>query len=240
MRQKVDSLLAATNGLVAAHARPPPAAAAEHHARERPSGKEPFDRDINTTLVKINAKEDVTISAIKVVVKAWAEELGLLPETYEVTSSGNLSKRFVIECTGPADMATRRANKLMASLRAEDGSWVRKTALSPANRVVELFIGPDKNRRQILTEIFGRKLFNAFKEQDVESKALGSPERNFKYLRREGIVSEGWVEIAKVEPEADGSCKCLWNERGVIDKKIQKQEIMAIFDKEARHPTQWV
>jgi hypothetical protein len=161
--------------------------------RSNPDSPE-FDRDPDQCIVRLNAAEMVSKESMVVALETLVHEANLKMEHFEIHGEP-VSKRFVMRFTGTGGIAAQRARKLLSSLRTINGTWKRFQCKAPSGNDTNLYVGPDKNQKTIKTEVAGKQLVNVFKELYASKYP--------KLLKREGIVSAGYVSFARVTVAED-------------------------------------
>ena len=87
-------------------------------------------------------------------------------------------------------------------MRYESGQWKPKYVALPSGETVRVYIGPDKSMKQKFTELFGKKLKQAFLTAHADAE--------IHFLKNEGTVTLGWERVAQVRPKADKTCTIWW------------------------------
>ena len=126
-------------------------------------------------------------------------------------------------------MAAKRAKKFLEHLRTsgEGSDWRRVSCIGPLNQIIQLFIGPDKNRKQIATEQLTKKTAQLLRE------AL--PTARVHQLRQEGIVCVSWRPLCRVSCFADGSFDVHWNPKQLDATRIDRAAIVEMLEESSSH-----
>ena len=99
--------------------------------------------------------------------------------------------------------------------------WKQFTVKSPAEGDVPLYVGMDKNGRQVLTE---RSVKN------LRSSLLDAyPAKRWAMQKKEGTITLDWVPIARVKPQEDAHVLVEWNGVQVAAAGVDKDEVIRIF-----------
>ena len=185
----------------------------------RSSAANEFDRDIDTTILRIACKELLAKEDVDKFMAEWTSQHGI--DNYKVVPNGlSPTKKYSFRFGGPTGTVAHRVDKLLGCLRTADG-WERKCCKTPGGQMAELYISADKNPKQVATEIAGKRLLDACK-----STCASVP---FILLRREGIVSSAWTHVVKIEAKPDGEIKLYWNTKAVQETQIPKGAIETAF-----------
>jgi hypothetical protein len=99
--------------------------------------------------------------------------------------------------------------------------WRRFEVASPAEGKVPLFLGMDKNGRQIATEKAVKALRNALVEVH--------PGKKWFMQKREGNIKLNFAPVARCRPQADGHMVVEWAGNTVEKEGIDKEEVLRIF-----------
>jgi hypothetical protein len=179
-----------------------------------------YDRQIDLAIFRINAQVLVDKAEVSKELLSWLEEAGMAPADYELEGPA-LGRNFVLRFHGGAGgLPARRAKKAGQMLRA-DGVWKRFEVTSPAEGKVPIFIGMDKNPRQIATEKSVKELRNALVETH--------PGKKWHMLKRDGRIQLDFAPVARCRPQADGHMVVEWAGNTVEKEGIDKEAVLRIF-----------
>ena len=178
-----------------------------------------FDRPPNPTIIKANAKVLLSKDAITSAFASLVEKVSLKPDCFKVIGSP-VAQYFSFQLLGAPNLARDRAQKILQSLRAEDGSWDRFLVKDPAGSLVQVFLGPDKSPKQIRVEVLSKKL-----SQILESKGFKEVHAN----RRQGQVCVGWRPLVMVDVLDRDHAELLWDAAYAAQLKVKVSEICTEF-----------
>ena len=186
-----------------------------------------YDRAPNVALLRANAAELFSKSALVSVVHSLAEECELKHGDLEIMGSENgLSRNYAIQFKGAGGIGERRARKFMALARGSPPEYRTHMAKAPgAGRQVRLYFNIDKSKRQQRTENEAKRLRGIMQEK-ISSKEVGC-------IRKDGVITVDWVPVCKVEcPSPDLPPKILFAPNAVnllAGLGVQREEICRIF-----------
>lgn len=160
-----------------------------------------FDRPPNPTVLKINAKVNISKDAFEASLSNIVEKARLPVECFRVQGPP-VSRYFTVQFTGAPNLAKERASQVLKSLRHDDGTWERVLVKDPQDQLVQVFLGPDKAPKQIRVEVLSKKLANI-----LESQGFSEVHVN----RRQGQICVSWRPVAMVEVESRDSTDILWD-----------------------------
>ena len=106
------------------------------------------------------------------------------------------------------------------NLRRPDGSWVQLEVTLPTGATAPVYNSIDKNKQQSQRERFGKVLHRAI--QAVTDLPVHC-------VRRDGICTINWTEVAKAIPQEDGSCVLHFNGDAVKKHNLDREEIKKRF-----------
>ena len=88
--------------------------------------------------------------------------------------------------------------------------------------MIEIFASPDKNLKQIRTELTAKRLHRALSELTVG--------KDIHHNKRPGIVSIDWKPVAKVEAKPNDDFSITWGTPILTDLGINKQVVLDKFN----------
>ena len=106
-------------------------------------------------------------------------------------------------------MASRQVLRVLSRLRV-DGVWKEFYVDVPGGARARLHLGPDKNPRQIRTEILLRRCRAAISEAHPTLRLFGDRER--------GVLSIGWDKILRIEAAPGDRPSQLWWDAAALRK----------------------
>ena len=187
--------------------------------------QERFDRDIDPTFVRINAEQEIEFQNLQKTVSEWLDkDFAGLYEVQGITAKP--VKNITVSFKGPSISAAKRVEKCLGNLRNVDGTWTQLYATNERQQHVKVFEGPDKSQKQIRTETDSKRLLKCFEQ--VHS------DKSFKCLRREGIISCRWKQIARVVPKSSGETTVEWNHTCIDEFNIFKDAMLNSFRSSSR------
>jgi len=160
-----------------------------------------FERDCDLAIVKAKVVDAVSSTAARDAVRDVLETMGLKEDDVKIIGR-DLDKSFTLRFAGSAATAARRARKFM-SLQREGGEWKQLVAKTPDGAETKMYVDVDKNRKQIMTEMMGRRLHKVLKEK--------YPARDFFNRKKLGTVTVDWTPLARVVITSPEVHKIEWN-----------------------------
>ena len=183
-----------------------------------------FSRQVDLSIFRINTSVLVSKLEVASALAPWMDEAGLQATDYTVAGSA-LAKQFVLQLLGEGGLATRRARKAGALLRKGD-VWQQFFVKSPTEGEVPLYIGMDKNGKQVATERGVKNLRNALVE--------AHPAKKWTMQKKDGEILLDFVPFARCRPQADGHLVVEWHGNLVEREGIDKEEVLRIFRSSGR------
>jgi hypothetical protein len=186
-----------------------------------------FDRPVDHSLLRINVPSPVAKTEVLKVLQGLLAEASVGLDQAELLGEDS-GKLFSLALTGDKALAAKRVAKVQQLLRpkAAGGEW-RKLVVRGADGDYPLYLGPDKNAKQIQQERHAKLLARI-----IKSKVDIPIEHN----RREGVLTTGWVPLAKVSAVSRGVSQVQWNLLCVGEKCIPRDVVLAEFTKAAAEP----
>ena len=184
-----------------------------------------FDRAPDPTVIRLSAKELISPDAAREALRPWFDEAEIGADLWDVfpTGGGGISRHLVVSLKGQANLAARRVRKLLDLRRLPAGGWKpNPQARTPAGRMVEIFASPDKNMKQIRTELAAKRLHRALSVLTVG--------KDIHHNKRSGIISIDWKPVAKVEAKPNDDFSITWNAPILTDLGINKQLVLDKFN----------
>ena len=123
-----------------------------------------FNRAPDPTVIRLSAKELFSPDAAREAPQTWFQEAEIDDDAWEVipTGGGGISKHHVVSLKGQAKLAARRVRKLLDLRRLPGGGWKANPQVrTPTGRMIVVFASPDKNMKQIRTELDAKRLYRA-------------------------------------------------------------------------------
>lgn len=161
------------------------------------AGIDPWDKPPDPAIIRVNTADAVAIDAITACLKKLIAEMSVGEYAIAVSSPGakRLASRWVIEFPGAVSPATA-VERILAAMRGPEG-WRRPTCATPSGGETKVYVGPDKNIRQIKMEVSSKAL----------AKLLGSmyPDKTFVHRKSDGTISCDYKRIARVVVSQDNS-----------------------------------
>eukprot|EP00973_Karenia_brevis_P071179 9889189-Karenia_brevis.AAC.1 len=121
---------------------------------------------------------------------------GHVEGTWEVLGESESSRSFVVEFKGNETTAARRCEKFLGSLRKSKTEWHTLTASSTEGESKTLAIGPDKSKRQVRTELAGKRLIQILKSQTPNEKYFM---QKFGGSESYVLIQNAWQDVARIE-----------------------------------------
>ena len=183
-----------------------------------------FDRVPDPTIIKINSKTNVSLESVESAVQIITGKLKL-PEKCFTMRGEAVGRWFTAQFVGTGSLARDHASRTLQSLRGMDGVWERVLVTDPANKLVQIHLGPDKSAKQTKTEIFAKKLGGilqkeGYKEVDVK--------------RKQGEVLIDWRPVALIEAKGPEDIELLWDAEYRDELKIRKDRVKDLLLAETR------
>lgn len=210
----------------------------ELELHKRPGGVLPSDVDVDWArdplphVVRVNSTHSVRQAEVEKLIKQLAEEAAMPPQCWDIRRTGpDPGQRFCVIFKGDAITAGRRASKLLATLRGDDGVWRRFEIPAAAGGTSPIFLGEDKSPQQTKVEQATKRLLGIVKE------CHPSPE--WRFLRREGAIAHGWTRVVRVVAPSRNECKLEWDHNAATEIDIVEKEVSDKFGTGSGPVTQW-
>ena len=184
-----------------------------------------FDRSPDPTVIRLPAREFISPAAACEALRFWLDEAEIGDDSWEVfpTGGGRISRHFIVSLKGQANLAARRVRKLLDLRRLPAGGWKpNPQARTPSGRMIEIFASPDKNMKQIRTELATKRPHRAMTDIVVG--------KDIHHNKKSGVVSIDWKPVAKVEAKPNDYFTITWNAPVVHDLGINRQLIPDRFN----------
>jgi hypothetical protein len=181
-----------------------------------------FDRPVDHSLLRINVPSPVAKTEVLKVLQSLLAEASVGLDQAELLGEDS-GKLYTLALSGDKSLAAKRAAKIQQLLRpkAAGGEW-RKLVVRGADGDYPLYLGPDKNPKQIQQEKHAKLLARI-----IKSKVDIPIEHN----RREGVLTSGWVPLARITAVSRGVSQVLWNLACVGEKCVPREAVLAEFSK---------
>lgn len=152
------------------------------------------ERPADPCAIKIIASKHVLKGEIIRVFDEWMAETNCDSKFHRVLGDP-LGKYYTIKFHGDHGADLRRCQTALSSLRGRDGSWRKFSVASPDGSEISLFVGTDKTRSEIRSEVAIKRLHAV-----VAAKLPGAPVH---LLRRERQVTFRWQPMVQLTVEND-------------------------------------
>ncbi|CAK0867932.1 unnamed protein product, partial [Prorocentrum cordatum] len=175
-----------------------------------------FDRVEDPSVVVAMATKMVGIESVRATLSPFLSELGLDASSYTIKATGPMpSRKYLISFNGSVGLASKYVNKVLSNLRQNDEWRIFEADVSGATPA-RLHLGPDKNPKQIKTEMALRKLRTAL---------AGKYDGRWAVDRERGILRCGWTHILKLSAQPDDQpFDIFYNDEGLREVGIAKHE----------------
>ena len=116
-----------------------------------------FDREVDGAVVVAMSQKHAVVGAVQEQLQTWLQALGFGPEECDIKEAGEgPTKRFLVSFKRLVASACRKGGHVLVSLK--DGNrWNEFTVNVAGSPDGRLFLGPDKNPKQICTEVTLRR-----------------------------------------------------------------------------------
>ena len=197
-----------------------------------------FDRAPDCSIIKINTKSNVSKEAVNKALLRTVEKANVDVKSFTLKGKA-IDRWFVASFKGTPDISQRNVRSTLDSLRNEDGHWERvlvdDVSLDSQGRPlqVQIFLGPDKSKKQVKTEVLTKKLGGIL--FDLGIKDIDT--RRFK-----GEVLASWQPLAMVQVNGPQETEILWDAVYRDSLGIDKERVRALLlaDSPTRSsPIQW-
>ena len=198
-----------------------------------PPRTQQFDREPDFTLIKINAKSNLSKEAVHQEVTKLCSEVSIDPDSFTLRGDG-ISRFFSMQFKGTPNLASEKVSRVLRSLHV-DGEWKKVLVADPTDHLVQIFMGPDKSKKQEKVEMSVKRLggiLTRAKVPDIFAR------------RRDGVVLSKWQPLARVQVCGPQDIKLLWDRELVSQLGIDTNKITEEFNalsstNLAPNPTQW-
>lgn len=156
-----------------------------------------WDKVPDATILRLNTADAVTVEAITKCIGALITAMDIKDLKFKVRAPNAkvLATRWIVDFPDSSP-AGDGAAKVLTGIRAPDG-WRHLVCATPSSGTTNVYIGPDKNIRQIRQEVSAKAL----------CKLLGSmyPAQNFVHRKSDGSISCDYRRMARVVVSPDTS-----------------------------------
>lgn len=156
-----------------------------------------WDKPPNPKIIRINTADAVSIDDIKKSIADLITSMDLDAPVRKISSPNGkkLGNRWILEFPAKSAPAAT-VDAVLGAMRQADG-WRRPECRTPSGGRTQVYLGPDKNIKQVKVEVAAKAL----------SKLLGSmyPTKTFVHRKADGSVSTDYKRIARVVVTKDGS-----------------------------------
>ena len=191
-----------------------------------------FNRQVDSTILRVNAAEIVTKLEVKRVLLSWLADADCNSNDKAEIFGAKAERRFTIQFKGNAGYAQRNLNKGRALLRNPQGGWREfpQPPIAAGGATTKVYVDVDKNPYQLKREGDERRLRDSFKHF-YESKRIH-------FNRADGLFSFNGVPLALLETNNDdlpsnvGYIK--WKLAAVAPAEIDRDAVLANYRSRAR------
>jgi hypothetical protein len=187
-----------------------------------------FNRQVDSTILRINTGEHVNKGDITRILRPWLLEADCDESEAEIMGH-DVARRFIIQFKGSAGLAVRYLKKAQQLLRDQHGSWrtFDEPQLAASGGSTKLYIDFDKNACQQKRERDGKRLKQSFQQL--------YPSKVFNFNRADGLFTYKGVPLALREPQNDNLPSGVkWNLSAVADAEVDRDAVLADFKTKAK------
>ena len=170
---------------------------------DAPSIGSSADRPPDPSVLKVTAKTHVLKQEVIALLDAWLEDANIDKQFYKIRSD-TLGRYFSIKFEGDHGTDLRRLQQAFGSLRSRTGEWRKFAVDGPNDTKINLFIGKDKSKAQVRSEIGVKRLF------EVVQQALPLEPSAVHLLRRDKQVAYKWQPMVRLDLDGD-AFQLKWN-----------------------------
>ena len=182
-----------------------------------------FNRQVDTTILRVNASEFVPKPEVERVLRPWLEEAGCDDNGKAEVLGPDSARKFTVHFKGLAGLAQNRLRKARALLRNPGGAWrefpVLKT--SAGGEIDKIYIDIDKNGCQLKREFDGKRLRQTFQHL--------YPSKHIVFNKADGLFCYHGQPLALLEPQIDGPSKIKWHLVAVANADVNRADVQADF-----------
>jgi hypothetical protein len=180
-----------------------------------------YDREVVTSILRITTQDMVPKEKVLEAITPWLLEAELKYKEHFTLQGPPLGKYQILQFTGDAGLAARRANKAQSLLRDDNHQWREFSTSSPSGAMVRIYVSKDKSPKKIKEEMGAKKLFNIIKD--------ACKNKQVHFNRKDASISIDWTPVARVEAPDPEHTNLLWNYKGVQQFDIDKDEVANLF-----------
>ena len=179
------------------------------------------DRPADPSVLKVTATTHVLKQEVIAVLDAWLEEAAIDKQFYKIQGD-TLGRYFSIKFEGDHGTDLRRLQQAFGTLRSRTGEWRKFAVDGPSGSKINLFIGKDKSKAQVRSEIGVKRLF------EVVQQALPLEPSAVHLLRRDKQVAYKWQPMVRLDMDGD-AFKLKWNGPVVTAAGVDRVAIETAF-----------
>eukprot|EP00959_Pyramimonas_sp_CCMP1952_P396667 8311141-Pyramimonas_sp.AAC.1 len=152
----------------------------------------------------------------------WLDIANVRKEHIEIIGGDIPSRKFALHCPG-AEAGVLRAQALTRAQRDGTGAWRKFHAKGVDGYETNIFIGPDRNAKQIRREVQTKKL------QHILQRA--APNGEWWAKRAVGLVFCGSLPVVEILPgnTPNEQSKLAWNPQACAEYSLDKEAINQAF-----------
>ena len=168
-----------------------------------------FGREVDGAVVVAMSQKHAVVGAVQEQLQTWLQAFGFGPEECDIKEAGEgPTKRFLVSFKRLVASACRKGGHVLVSLK--DGNrWNEFTVNVAGSPDGRLFLGPDKNPKQICTEVTLRRCRAAIAAEHPQARLFIDIcvyihiyiyiERERERERESGALMAGWDRTLNVE-----------------------------------------
>ena len=182
-----------------------------------------FDRAPDPTVIKVTChKSTVLRTDVKDFVLKQLSEAGL--DQCSITVKGIASANsFDVKFDGELQRCCSQVKQLLDSQKVDKGIWKQHTMRGTDDQPYPVYINPDKNGRQVKSEVAMSKVVRKFKELHPSLKD------KIAQFKDSGLIQLHWKPLVRVVVESQHVVALDWNEASVEEYHINQAAIVAHF-----------
>jgi hypothetical protein len=199
-------------------------AVAEKAATQVPveAGSEEFDRPLDTTIIKIRCKEELSRQEVLASIQCIIDEMGSMGTgesgpAFTITGK-EVGKYHILQFKGAGGLAQGRARKFMQLQRLPgDAGWRKLKGNDEHGQQQDIYVDGDKNRRMVSTEILTKKLGALIAKHVNGLKVIPK--------RAEGKIWVGWTPVAWITVTSREEFSVQWNLKKTMELGLPREQI---------------
>jgi len=187
-----------------------------------PAGPD-WSRPPDLSAVVVRCREELPVASFQAAIAPLLADAGMAHDSFLVEAEP-LGKRCVFRFKGPPELAARRAAKVLGCMRLGRGEWRKPKASTPSGHEVDIYVGADQNRRQVLHELTLKKLSLAL------GRVVGNNARIFVDKQKFALTSQ-WKSFLRLSIDGpDSKPTVVWKPTALAALGLRREDLEPIVE----------